>query len=774
MKMILGLILSCLIAPSVRAGAFGGDSGPVSAAQVLAAINNRPISPSTVTAALFVGDGSGLTGISGGSGISASILTAKGSLISAIAPSTTAELLLPAPTVATPPIEINGSVSFLDALGSLGFVLTGSPTASITDGSVSLTYLNISPFASGSASLELGGTLAPNTDGSSAFIRTRARSDAGTGVNTFDFQDDFAACQLTLDSAGNRSFSNYTDPPIVLSVDTAIHSYELRLLAGGAGVELLEDGVSAGTLASGTLQPGGPLMRFTFAGTGGTGIHLERFAYSPPPGAGRVLQSYALAATGLRYDYTQPDPNKINNTVLTDRGSLITRNSVNNVPRRILPGTDGYVLSANSVASDDLGLEWVPRESNTFASSKTFNSDVQVDATLYTSSVLALPGDGTSITIQSSDGSVIGGSVTVRAKDGADGNGPGGDVVLVAGNVTSQSNKGSSITVQGAPDGDPGPGEAPGGGVFINGGSGTGSSQGGPVYIVAGPGGSLGGGTTTVRGGPPNGNAMLVGGGDPADSTPAGNAIVVGGQSLIGGGDAILKGGQGAATGSGGKARINGGHGDSGFSGGDVLIEGGTAVDVGSEGEIVIKTADLERVRVTDAGLFGIGTDAPAAKLDVEGDAQFGAAGTKSTFTTLGALNLATDAALNLSGPTGDIVTQSSVTANSFFGGGEGLTNISSVAANSITGDHTNFSVIIATEPSAGAGAVTTAICPESRYAYSGGCECTGAITPTGFVNQAFPTPAPGTAQATGWSCQMPGATGADCIASVSCWLGVK
>ena len=74
----------------------------------------------------------------------------------------------------------------------------------------------------------------------------------------------------------------------------------------------------------------------------------------------------------------------------------------------------------------------------------------------------------------------------------------------------------------------------------------------------------------------------------------------------------------------------------------------------------------------------GIRTTSPQAALDVNGNAQFGNGATKSTFTTTGALNLAANATLNLSGASGNIATQSSVTASAFFGDGSHLINVPS------------------------------------------------------------------------------------------------
>ena len=72
---------------------------------------------------------------------------------------------------------------------------------------------------------------------------------------------------------------------------------------------------------------------------------------------------------------------------------------------------------------------------------------------------------------------------------------------------------------------------------------------------------------------------------------------------------------------------------------------------------------------------FGVGTETPATKLDVWGNAQFGSwLALKSTFSTTGALTLASNAALTLKGADGFITGVSSVNSSAFFGNGAGLT----------------------------------------------------------------------------------------------------
>jgi hypothetical protein len=77
----------------------------------------------------------------------------------------------------------------------------------------------------------------------------------------------------------------------------------------------------------------------------------------------------------------------------------------------------------------------------------------------------------------------------------------------------------------------------------------------------------------------------------------------------------------------------------------------------------------------------GIGTLSPAQALDVSGAAQFGSTA-KSTFTAAGALNMASNAPVALTGATGYLTSQSSITASAFFGDGTNLGNVVTVTGN--------------------------------------------------------------------------------------------
>jgi hypothetical protein len=97
---------------------------------------------------------------------------------------------------------------------------------------------------------------------------------------------------------------------------------------------------------------------------------------------------------------------------------------------------------------------------------------------------------------------------------------------------------------------------------------------------------------------------------------------------------------------------------------------------VGGSFPMILNAGAAERMRIDNSGNVGIATATPTAVLDVNGNAEFGSGGTKSTFTALGALALAKGSALTLSGATGNIVSGASITASGFFGDGGGLTNL--------------------------------------------------------------------------------------------------
>lgn len=98
-------------------------------------------------------------------------------------------------------------------------------------------------------------------------------------------------------------------------------------------------------------------------------------------------------------------------------------------------------------------------------------------------------------------------------------------------------------------------------------------------------------------------------------------------------------------------------------------------------------SGSTQNLVVADNGRVGISTGVPGADLDVEGVAQFGTGGVKSTFNSAGGLFLASGSSLTLSGASGWIAVQSSVTASAFFGDGSGLTGVNAGSAVQKSGD---------------------------------------------------------------------------------------
>ncbi len=104
-------------------------------------------------------------------------------------------------------------------------------------------------------------------------------------------------------------------------------------------------------------------------------------------------------------------------------------------------------------------------------------------------------------------------------------------------------------------------------------------------------------------------------------------------------------------------------------------------------------------------GKIGISTAAPQTQLDVQGNASFGSGATKSTFTTTGALNLASAAGITVGGGS--------------LAAGDGLTvNSSSITVGGLV--HAGRERVT---NACGAGVTTcTATCTSGKYATGGGC----------------------------------------------------
>ncbi len=149
------------------------------------------------------------------------------------------------------------------------------------------------------------------------------------------------------------------------------------------------------------------------------------------------------------------------------------------------------------------------------------------------------------------------------------------------------------------------------------------------------------------------------------------NEVSIGGDLTLGDGTGFLRGTDNGSTAQGLVSIRGGNSANTNSNGGDVRIYGGLPNGSGSNGNVL-----LAYNGAAAQGSVGIGTAIPAATLDVNGSAQFGFGVTKSTFSTAGALTLAANAALTLSGASGNLTSASSVTAAAFFGDGSHLTNV--------------------------------------------------------------------------------------------------
>lgn len=95
-------------------------------------------------------------------------------------------------------------------------------------------------------------------------------------------------------------------------------------------------------------------------------------------------------------------------------------------------------------------------------------------------------------------------------------------------------------------------------------------------------------------------------------------------------------------------------------------------------------------LNTNSVGNVGVGAAVPGAKLDVDGNAQFGSPGTKSAIAVDGSLTMAPAAHMSLSGSGGYVTSLSSVNASAFFGNGAGITGVAVLASNVSPGTFQN------------------------------------------------------------------------------------
>ena len=235
-------------------------------------------------------------------------------------------------------------------------------------------------------------------------------------------------------------------------------------------------------------------------------------------------------------------------------------------------------------------------EANTFTSSKTFTSDVQVDGIIYSPT---LSGQINPISLQ-------GGPLTLRGSDSlGDGNQNGGDVNILGG-ASNGTNvfgyHGGHVNITAAGD------FYHPGHVSINGGISAGNTPGGFAEIVGG--GGMRPGTARVLGADKT---------IPAGNWPGGDALVQGGNNIGGinsGGNATLKGGNTNSTD------------DPGDKGGDAVMDSGAGPN--GNGVLLFKIAGVEKARIDANGVLsgdgsGLTNLPPAKGFQIKTKAEFDA-----------------------------------------------------------------------------------------------------------------------------------------------------
>lgn len=178
----------------------------------------------------------------------------------------------------------------------------------------------------------------------------------------------------------------------------------------------------------------------------------------------------------------------------------------------------------------------------------------------------------------------------------------------------------------------------------------------------------------------------------------------------------------------------------------------------------------VERLRVTNTGNVGIGSTAPVARLEISSTSAVatdtllivssGTAAAQRFFTVKGngRVGIGTTSPATLMHLSSGVFTVDGVSAGANFGVNAPVT-ISSAAF---------VGVEVSTETAGGAGAAVTALCrTPGTFAIGGGCNCTGAVAPTGETSE--PNCVTAGCIPTGWTCQEPGGTGGACAARVIC-----
>lgn len=188
-------------------------------------------------------------------------------------------------------VGVLGSQVMSVSMPTIGFLPnSGNPVTESTDGVITDEKLSISPFSAGYWAY-YGPNLLPTSPSESTVIFEMALIPvAGSNpvLRLYDFimqNNASMSCGFEFSqTSGNvvtASFTDYnTEIPIIVTPGV-FNTYEMKILANGAGVEGFFNGVSVGVLPGGVFFIGNALYVALGHGSLGDGIQLKSYAYTP-------------------------------------------------------------------------------------------------------------------------------------------------------------------------------------------------------------------------------------------------------------------------------------------------------------------------------------------------------------------------------------------------------------------------------------------------------------------------------------------------------------
>lgn len=162
-------------------------------------------------------------------------------------------------------------------------------------------------------------------------------------------------------------------------------------------------------------------------------------------------------------------------------------------------------------------------------------------------------------------------------------------------------------------------------------------------------------------------------------------------------------------------------------------VKGGAASSNTNEALTVTNAAGTKRFAVTGAGNVVVGDAVPGSVLDVVGDA-----------TIRGQVTTTSSASIKGTGLAFGVSAGSATIAGALFAG-----------------------TVLSTQAVGAAGAAVEALCVAGSVALGGGCDCNTIVGATSIINR--PSTQAAGALSRGWTCQVPGGTGGQCIAYAIC-----